>query len=160
MRQGTRCFGQNDRKGDESKRLPKLGNFVPNEEGNQGRACCSEETAQSSLLSVITMRGEPGGEIKHSAENWQGQQSDVHMRVFRSFEMQVNCDGLEKCEEAEQRILHLQMPRFERAPDGSERKHKRSERDRGPILREQSPCRGGCRDRTEIGMDGEQTTIQ
>src|SRR5215831_5602476 len=104
MRQGTRGFRQNYAKSNKCERLPKFGNFVPDEESSEGCARCGEEAPQSSLLGIVAMRGEPGSEIKHGAENWQSQQAYANVGVLRGYEMQVDGDGPEKREEGEKRI--------------------------------------------------------
>ena len=73
--------------------------------------------------------------------------------------MQIDDDRAIESEQAEERVLHLQVRRFEGAAQRGENKHDGGERERCPIVREQGPgggCGGQC---TEIRMDGQQRAI-
>ena len=158
MRQGARGLGQNHREGDESERLPKFGNFEPDQKCDEGRARRRKETTEGALRKIVSLGCEPGRQIKHGAENRQSQQAHAHMRVW-SFEMQVDRRCAEECEEAKQRVLHLEMARFERFSHRSQGQHERGERHRGPILGEERPSRRASGKRTEIGMDRQKRPI-
>src|SRR5215467_1092611 len=153
MRQSARSFGQKHCEGDEREGLPKFRNFIPDEQSKQSRACRGEETTQSALPRIIAMPRELGGEIEDCAENGQGQQAHGNVSVRWRFEMQVDRGGPAECKDAKQRVLHLQMARFEWTPDGGKSKHDNSERNCSPVLCEQGPSGCGCGDSTEVGMN-------
>ena len=160
MRHGARGFGQNHGERDEHEWLPQLGNLIPDEKSKEGCACGREETAESALPAIVAMRREFCGEIKHGAEDRQSQQTRAHVRVRWTFQVQVDRNGAEKREEAEQCVLRLQIARLQRAADARQCEHQRGKRNRRPILREQSPGRGGGRKCAEIGMDVEHRPIE
>ena len=123
MRERTRSFGQNHCEGDEGEGLPKFGNFVPDKQSKESRACRGKETTQSALLGIVAMQREPGGEIEGRAENGQSQQAHGHVGVLRRLKMQIDRGCPEESDEAKQSVLHLQMAGFKRTRDGGQSKH-------------------------------------
>src|SRR6266851_938408 len=90
---GTRGFGQKHREGDESKRLPKLRNFKPDEQGDEAATRGGEESANGALLTIIPQGSQLGGEIEDGTKNGKTEQTHSHVSIRRSFEMQIDDDG-------------------------------------------------------------------
>src|SRR5215472_17301685 len=113
--QGSRGFREDYGESDERKRLPQLRRLKPNEQSEERRARGGKEPAKSTLLSIVAMRRQLCREIVRRSENGQGQEPHAHVRMFGRFEMQVDDSRAVKGQEAEQRILDLQMARLEGA---------------------------------------------
>src|SRR5713226_7861862 len=156
---GTRGFGQKHREGDESKRLPKLRNFKPDEQGDEAATRGGEESANGALLTIIPQGSQLGGEIEDGTKNGKTEQTHSHVSIRRSFEMQIDDDGAIERERTEEGVLHLQVPRLDGAAKSRDDEHHRGESERRPIVREKRPGRRRGSERAEIGMYDEQRTI-
>src|SRR6266852_7569672 len=156
---GTRGFGQKHREGDESKRLPKLRNFKPDEQGDEAATRGGEESANGALLTIIPQGSQLGGEIEDGTKNGKTEQTHSHVSIRRSFEMQIDDDGAIERERTEEGVLHLQVRRLESAAKSRDGEHHGRESERRPIVREERPRRTCGRESTEIRMHGQQWTI-
>src|SRR2546425_342590 len=157
--QRARSLGQNHGESDEGERLPKLRHLIPNEKSKETATGGGEESANGTLLGIVTQCRQLGSEIERCTENWKREQPHSHVSVFRRFEMQVDHDAAIDSERAEQRVLHLHVRRFECTSKSCNGEHHGRESERGPIVSKKSPRSGCGRERTEIGMNGKQRTI-
>src|SRR5256884_4350450 len=84
MRQGARGLGQNHREGDENERLPKFGNFEPDQKCDEGRARRRKETTEGALRKIVSLGCEPGRQIKQDRKSTRLNSShrDISYAVF------------------------------------------------------------------------------
>src|SRR6266436_468063 len=92
---GTRGFGQKHREGDESKRLPKLRNFKPDEQGDEAATRGGEESANGALLTIIPQGSQLGGEIEDGTKNGKTEQTTIGRILKKSFPSRSNAERIE-----------------------------------------------------------------
>src|SRR5260370_36929614 len=96
---GASGFRQKHREGDEGKRLPKLRNFKPDEQGDKTATRGGEESADGALLVVVSQGCQLGGEIERGTKNRKSEQPHSHMNIRTSVERQID-DGSPRNREA------------------------------------------------------------
>src|SRR5256885_5049824 len=132
MRQRACGFGKNDRKGDESKRLPKLGNLEPNKKGDESATRSREEAPNGTLLGIVTPGCQLGGDIEPCGENGECKEPYSHVSVLPGLEMEIDDDAAIEGERANHHVLHLEVLRFESASKSRDNQHDDGEGESGP----------------------------
>src|SRR5260370_38934985 len=89
---GASGFRQKHREGDEGKRLPKLRNFKPDEQGDKTATRGGEESADGALLVVVSQACQLGGLIEHGTKNKKRREPHSHMNIRSGSEEESNDD--------------------------------------------------------------------
>src|SRR5260370_37984809 len=87
---GASGFRQKHREGDEGKRLPKLRNFKPDEQGDKTATRGGEESADGALVVVGSQGCQLVGEIEHGTKDRKSEQPNSDMNVRKDVENEID----------------------------------------------------------------------